>query len=274
MPTSLCHNIVFGRTLIDRHIKIFLACCQRFCDLYFSSDTIPFWANTSNFLSLLNLPSQIDRFGPIRWYLEGTRERFIQTVKKVLVSMRKTTSYFVRKLEIMQKITTMWWISDKLRRQSKGPKKEYPRNYYRYESMEEIEEKIMEGQVLSGLTTMKDEDTHLEDHIWLVYGKKGSRVSIVPLQLNYDEDTETLIGLSYHTYELQKGSVIQDMTTEELEIHTSQYCVMLPFVRDKKENFVNQYAAIFDDWDIIDGFGEKRLPTLCNVEFGSDAKRY
>ena len=261
-------------TLIDRHIKIFLSCCQRFCDLYFSSDTKPFWANTSNFPSLLNLPSQIERFGPIRWYWEGTRERFIQTVKKVLVSMRNSNSYFVRKLEVMQKITTMWWISDRLRKQSKGPKKEYPRLYYRYESMEEIEEKILEGQVLSGLTTMKDENTHLEDHIWLVFGKQGSKVSIVPFQLNYDEDTETLIGLSYHTYEFQNEAVIHDMATEDLGINTSDYCVMLPFVQGNKENFKKQYAVVFDDWDVIDGYGEKNLPTLCKVEFASDVKRY
>ena len=74
--------------------------------------------------------------------------------------MRKSISYFVRKLEVMQKITTMWWISDRLRQQSKGPKKEYPRLYYRYESIEEIEEKIIDKQVLSGLTTMKDDISH------------------------------------------------------------------------------------------------------------------
>ena len=120
---------------------------------------------------------------------------------------------------------------------------------------------------------MKDEETHLEDHIWLVFGKQG-RVSIVPLQLNDDKDTETLIGLSYHTYELRKEAVIHDMPTDELGDNTSQYCVMLPFVKGEKENFVNQYAVVFDDWDVIDRFGEKSLPTLCSVEFGTDVKRY
>ena len=80
--------------------------------------------------------------------------------------------------------------------------------------------------------------------------------------------------MSYYTYELEKGLVIRDMTTDKLGINTSQYCVVLPFVQGKKENFVNQYAVAFDDWDVIDGYGEKRLPTLCNVEFGSDVKIY
>ena len=258
---------------IDRHIKFFLSCCQRFCDLYFSPEKLPFWANTSNFPSLLNLPAQIARFGPIRWYWEGTRERFIQTVKKVLVSMRKTTSYFVRKMELMQKLTTMSWMADRIRRQNKGQKKEYPRLYFRYESMVEIEEKLREGQVLSGLTTMKDEHNHLEDHIWLVFGKQGSKVSIVPLRRNDDGETETLIGFSYHPYELEKDTVIENMTTEDLKRNTSDYCVMLPFVREKDDHFSNQYAVVFDDWDVIDAHGEKNLPILCRIEFGCNAKR-
>ena len=40
----------------------------------------------------------------MRWYWEGTRERYIQTVETVLVSMRKTTSYFVRKMEVIVEI--------------------------------------------------------------------------------------------------------------------------------------------------------------------------
>ena len=48
---------------------------------------------------------------------------------------------------------------------------------------------------------------------------------------------------------------------------------MLPFVRGNKEKFLKQYAVVFDDWDVIDGYGEKKLPTLCKVEFRSDVKR-
>ena len=71
--------------------------------------------------------------------------------------MRKTTSYFVRKMELMQELTTMEWIVERIRRRNKGNKRDNPCKYFRYESMEEIEEKLREGQVLSGLTTMKDE---------------------------------------------------------------------------------------------------------------------
>ena len=89
--------------------------------------------------------------------------------------------------------------------------------YFRYESMSEIEAKVREGQVLSGLTTMTNESEFLEDHIWLVFGKKGSKVSIVPLRQTYDGKCETLIGLSYHQYELVKEMVFDNMDTEHLK---------------------------------------------------------
>jgi len=75
--------------LIDRHIQVFLTCCHHFTQLFYDKDKDPFWATTSNFPSLLNLAAQIAKYGPIRWYWEGTRQRYIQTVKKVLISMRK-----------------------------------------------------------------------------------------------------------------------------------------------------------------------------------------
>ena len=70
--------------------------------------------------------------------------------------------------------------------------------YFRYESMEDIEAKLRDGQVLSGLITMKDDTYFLEDHLWLVFGKNGSKVSIVPLRQIYDGKSNTFIGFSYH----------------------------------------------------------------------------
>ena len=74
---------------IDNHVKIFLSTCDRFCKSYWNSNETPFWARTGNFPTLLCLAEQRDYHGPIRWYWEGTGERFIQELKKVLVSMRR-----------------------------------------------------------------------------------------------------------------------------------------------------------------------------------------
>ena len=150
--------------IIDRHIKLFLSCCHRFCQLYYHDDQDPFWATTQNFPSLLNLAVQIEKYGPIRWYWEGTRERFIQTVKKVLVSMRKSTSYFVRKMIIMQKLGTMEWLKEKLRKTTGKAKSDYSNMYFRYENIHKIKHKFNNGGILSGLTTKCDDGSTLDQH--------------------------------------------------------------------------------------------------------------
>ena len=63
----------------------------------------PMWWSKSNFISLLNLPDQINFFGPLRFYWDGSRERFIQSVKPWLQHMRQSDSYLVCKLESIHK---------------------------------------------------------------------------------------------------------------------------------------------------------------------------
>ena len=69
--------------VVHEHVKMFLSTCHRYCRSYFQKKDTPFWANTGNFPTLLNLGSQIDRFGPVRLYWEGTRERYIQELKNI-----------------------------------------------------------------------------------------------------------------------------------------------------------------------------------------------
>ena len=75
----------------------------------------PFWVGKGNFMGLLNLGRQIQTYGKLRSYWEGTHKTFIQPVKTVLVSMRKGTSYLQKKLKLIQKLITLHWIRDMIR---------------------------------------------------------------------------------------------------------------------------------------------------------------
>ena len=256
----------------DRHIKIFLSCCQRFNSLYYDGNDEPFWSLKSNFVSLLNLASQIPEYGPIRWYWEGTCESYIQTVKKVLVSMRKTTSYFMRKMEVMQKVTTISWLKDKLRKNGGRERSQYPRMYHRYESLDEVKESFESGDLLSGLTTKIDEDETLEGHFWIVFGTKGRTISIVPVIIDKSQQSKLLCGLSYHGYRLgEDDDCISDLTRDELGEIVSDYCLLLPYSDDSETVFEKFYGIVFSDWDVIDVNGQKNLPELCPQEFALDA---
>ena len=93
--------------LIDVHLKLLLSCCNHFVKSYQEKKQIPFWSTKENYLSLLNLAEQVAEFRSLRWYWDGTRERYIQTVKKDLVEMRRSTSYFHTKMIKIQKIVVM-----------------------------------------------------------------------------------------------------------------------------------------------------------------------
>lgn len=126
--------------LIDRHIKVFLSCCHLYPQLFYVSGTIPFCATTCNFPSSLNLSAQIKKNGPIRWYWEGTRERYIQNIKKESLSMRKITRYFIRKFEFMQKLDTLAWLKEK--RNQKKKERITGECIFRYESLEDINQNL------------------------------------------------------------------------------------------------------------------------------------
>ena len=259
--------------VIDRHVKLFLSCCHRFCQVYYDEDHTPFWAATSNFPSLLNLAQQIKKYGPIRWYWEGTRERYIQTVKKVLVSMRKSTSYFARKMVIMQKLGTMAWLNEKLRRKMGREKRDYSRMCFRYENIHEVRHKYKNGVVMSGLTTKLDDGTTLAGHFWIVYGKRGSKnLTIVPIVMDREEETsKVLCGMNYHKYSLDEDNCVGGLSRQDLKNGTSDYCVLLPYKENKKD-FELLYGIVFSDWETIDSMGNKNLPVLCETEFAEDVK--
>jgi len=93
---------------IDDYIKLFLSVCHFYEKrIGFEENSYPFWYRKSNFVSLLNLPAQIEEYGPVYLHWEGVRERFIQHVKPSLTNMRSTTSYLCKKLEKIHQDNTL-----------------------------------------------------------------------------------------------------------------------------------------------------------------------
>ena len=78
---------------IDAYIKIFLSCSN----IISSEKEEPWWFK-GNIISLLNYKMQLQKFGHLRNYWEGNRERYIQTVKPILSNIRDTSTYLYRKL--------------------------------------------------------------------------------------------------------------------------------------------------------------------------------
>jgi hypothetical protein len=71
----------------ERHIKIFLSCVENF-DHYRTKRHKPLWASSYNFISLLNLPGLMQKYGSLRmlWEGDGKGEGALRLLKRLIVN--------------------------------------------------------------------------------------------------------------------------------------------------------------------------------------------
>ena len=127
---------------VDDYIKLFLTAVHNFeVRTYVQDSNHDFsWYSKGNFLSLLNLPSQIKKFGHIRNYWEGSRERYIQMVKPFMKNNRNTSSYLQMQLKNVLSVTILNQIVSDLEIQGEMQDQRYSRYnaVRRYRSLNEI----------------------------------------------------------------------------------------------------------------------------------------
>ena len=73
----------------------------------------------------MNLPAQIEKFGPIYLYWEGVKERYIQHIKPILKNKRKSVTYLTTKLQQLMQQNALQLL------QERG-KSNQNKNYKRY----------------------------------------------------------------------------------------------------------------------------------------------
>ena len=168
---------------IDDHIKIFLSCCHRFAKSYYDNTVAEFWFTKSNFISLLNLPEQIAKFGPLGYYWDGTFERFIQGPKAVLRTARKNPASLMTKMTILQRMIFMEKICKEL---ELDVEEETKKRYYGVRictSREEVFERWTGGMCISCYTRAKCSGVF---YIPYKSRRSGYRVIILEIDLNSD----------------------------------------------------------------------------------------
>lgn len=82
-----------------------------------------------------------------------------------------------------------------------------------------------------------DDGQTIDDHFWIVYGKKGSKMSIVPLIFEYsDKNKKLLCGMSYHEYRVADDEeCVMNLARQELDVLTLDYCSHLLY-RERKNH--------------------------------------
>ena len=190
---------------------------------------------------------------PIKKYWEGTGERFIQELKKVLLSMCRNYIYFFRK-DMYNVSKEHDLVVVKKNYDEDGDdykyttKKIQTRDYYHYESLKEVKHKFNTGRVLSGFTYEA-----LGTKVMIVYGneRRPDQISAVGIDRLGATDGKMLMGVVYTKYELDlTNSHFVDENLIAMEKVMTDYCLLLPMVVNGV--YKKEYTLVYSDWDIRD----------------------
>ena len=148
----------------------------------------------------------------------------------------------------------------------KRERRRYNNNYYRYESLAEIKRKLTEGEVISAFT--------LEDHedaIFVAFGDGGETCNVVQMRMKGDR-VQRECGMRYMQYELEdlEDYVVDKLKVVALEDDMRRYCLLLPFVYKGDENFEQDFAVVYDNWEVGNERGESEIPSICTTLFAID----
>ena len=220
--------------------------------------TTQFWESKSNFVSLLNLPLQIENYGPVRHYWEGDRERDIQLFKPLIKCMRKTDSYFKIKMRDLQLHHTLELLSMK-----RGKKEERDwfytankvlrgNNVHIYKSKNEVESLLKSQKPIIGY--------RIVDTVYVAIGSK--KMATMHEVVFNRESVHSHYCLALY-YEPCNISQYVSVNTDNMEMITGlkDTCLILPTPRkDKTTN--SPVAVICSSWDVRHKNGSFGLPIL------------
>ena len=98
----------------------------------------------------MNLPDQINEFGPLRLHWEGTREKYIQQIKPMLTNLRANSTYLVTKIQQHSQNSYLdLLMSDTINKNEK--KRNFEITSFGYPSISIIRTKIENNEALKGL---------------------------------------------------------------------------------------------------------------------------
>ena len=249
-----------------RFIKVFLSSSDMFeHKAYVMNGDDAMWFTKGNFLSLLNLPAQIFKFGSLRIYWEGSSERSIQQIKPFLINIRQTSSYFKTKLTYLYVSETLDTINKEIASyvppiQTSTSGQEYQKHsdFKTYSSNVNISSLISSGKVISVL--------------YLSVGSKRSKFyicqrsatprSCILFEVRFvDNDGFNKCGMWYAPIEVNIVNEGNTFTPMEIDEMAEDYAILCPCISNNV-SLQKYYAIICKSWKYRDKFDDLRLPSL------------
>ena len=241
---------------INEYTKLFLSSCDHFDTLFYESNKEthkPFWT-TANFLSLLNLPTQIDQFGSLRLHWEGIYERYIQHVKPHLKNMRNSTSFMVQKLQEIHSHNFMEYV---IMNRLKDCKKKYNRfrHTHLYGSENEILRAINEKKCIIGFFINMDSGV-------LYLGLKSNDKKNLVGTVTFEDGIGIHLNNCWFSpikYETSSNCPKINFFEEDNQVNID-YAILIPFLHF--EDKIVRYTFITRSWRVRNCYGDIILPTV------------
>lgn len=245
---------------IEAYIKVFLS-CGHFASECINGNGAAFWMDRGNELSLLNLPAQIEKYGPVRDWWEGVMEAYIQEIKPQLIaSMRKTATYFRDKLKLIYKLKAMEFIKKRMKDMMEDDDEEEERdlpyrsskNFYSYSTIDEVKQQFERGMPISAFV-------YDDNYVFVAFGKSKKNIQIAPINYVMTADCVELCGIPFANCSL-RSEMTYMLPLGEMKKKVTSHCILLPYIADcanRTQSFEQKFAFIHDDWDILTGTGVK-----------------
>ncbi len=166
--------------------------CHQFCKATQDEAIIPFLPSKGNYVTLLNLPEQIARFGPLQDYWDGSQEHSIQLVKQNLVNMHWTQTFMSCKLTEVHQSNVLDWTMHNL--DPPAMNSSNPRNglFYTYSSIGATDKNLKTGKIICGY-----HHPQYPNHVIMAYSQVDKMMGVVELQVNIGVDEQYESGMYY-----------------------------------------------------------------------------
>ena len=238
----------------ERNIKLFLSDLDTFDKMIQRSrngNRKPIWLSRYNFQSLLNIPSAMQKYGPLINYWEGSLigEGYLRYVKPKLTSVRGLNWQKNTHTKLLEEVTFDTIIEHYTAEQNSCPILKFnrgqrkPKMYYIYDTLVNVRSVLLHGQPLS-MVRLKEGDT-----VVVVRFGRNCKCKAVSVNLTHSKHI-TKLNMNCHV--LQIDDDVEDMTLEDLdEADIDNYLVALPLEIEKhrKNNMkMNSYYIIDSEW--------------------------
>ena len=242
---------------IEELIKIFLSTCHNFDVTFgYSHDNTPFWYKKSNFVSLLNIPTQIKLFGPVYLYWEGTKERYIQYVKPMLKNKRKTTSYLCTKFQQILQNNAVHLYNSQFQTSILKKSNRY-KDVYVFSSEQSLKDNIENHENIPIIIKCSS------PIMYLVLHKQNSMITYKTISFN-DGDGYHKCGLWFAPIKIVDFRIPQYNSTDEI-LNDNDQCAILVHDSSKKTNesqITTRYTVLSSTWDVRIQDGQMKLPKI------------